>query len=174
MASGKILVVDDSRDMQCLLTDCLTAAGYDIETASDGNEAYDIALRQSFDLVITDIDMPRCNGIELLERLHANFDDVSVIMITGYADINSARESIVRGAADYISKPFKSDEILASIQRTLRQSHEEKENTRLRETHELFNVSKTIVSKTGDDSPFNDILISAVNQTRSSCAATIL
>jgi len=174
MAHEKILVVDDSPSIRSFLIHFLTTAGYGVEEASDGNEALDIAARGEFDLVVSDINMPNCSGIDLLRGLNKQLEHPAVIMITGYGNIESAREALVEGAVDYILKPFKHNEILASVQRALEHSRASKENTRIKETRELFNVSEAITSKVGQDSVYETILMSALRQTHTSCGATII
>ncbi len=174
MAHEKILVVDDSPSILDLLSDMLGVAGYEVDTASDGIEGFDIAVRKSFDLVITDINMPRCNGIELLNRLNKNFENLAVIIITGYANLDSAREAMVGGAADYIFKPFKNSDLLASVQRTLNYNRVSKENTRLRETLALFDVSEAIASSTRRESLYEIIVVSALTQIHAGRGAIVV
>jgi len=81
----------------------------------------DLLNDQKIDLVITDLKMPKHSGLDLVRYLSENFDDIGIIMITGYGDIQSAVESIKQGARDYVTKPFKLDEILGLVKQTIRE-----------------------------------------------------
>ena len=173
MAHEKILVVDDSSTTRNLLSDILNSAGYEVAQASDGQEAVDLVDDEQFDLVITDINMPRLDGLELLNRLNTRFNDLSVIIITGYANLGSVRTALVGGASDYISKPFKHEDILYSVRQTLARSFASRENSRLKDTDGLLDVSQTIVSSENYDSANRTIVASALAQTHLSRGAML-
>jgi putative nucleotidyltransferase with HDIG domain len=173
MEQEKILVVDDSPETRDFLFDVLDTAGYKVERASDGEEALDIAEQIDFDLVITDINMPRCDGFQLLNRLNTSATDVNVIIITGQGSLDSARNAMVGGAADFINKPFRHDEILSSVERTLENSRVSRESNRLKDTCALFDVSEAIAFTPGVESTSRKIIDAILTQTNSSCGAMV-
>jgi DNA-binding NtrC family response regulator len=129
---AKILVVDDDREMCQLFSDLLGEEGLDVETVNDAASAIEQYQRGSFDLVITDLMMPRMRGTELVKQLKAIEDDALVILITGFGTIESAVEAMHAGAFHYITKPFRTDEMLLQVNRALEQRTLRKELQRLR------------------------------------------
>lgn len=108
----QVLVVDDEQDVRRALTKILHKEGFDVETAADGVEALALAERKAFDLVITDVVMPRCGGRELLVRLHSTDPAIKIILITSYGDWDAYVDAMNAGAFDYITKPIKKTEIV--------------------------------------------------------------
>jgi DNA-binding NtrC family response regulator len=129
---AKILIVDDDREMCQLFFDLLGEEGFAVETVNDAPSAIEQYQRGSFDLVITDLMMPRMRGTELVKQLKAIEDDALVILITGFGTIESAVEAMHAGAFHYITKPFRTDEMLLQINRALEQRTLRKELQRLR------------------------------------------
>ncbi len=111
----RILVVDDENIVLSLICDALEDEDFDIETAATGPDAFKIIESKTFDLIVTDIRMPDINGIDLVKRARAIQPDMGVIFMTGYANLNSAKDAIKQGAFDYILKPFELDEIRRAI-----------------------------------------------------------
>jgi len=111
----KILVVDDEQSMRDFLKILLVKEGHEVITAEDGHKALTCIQKESFDLVISDIRMPRMTGLELLEAAKRLLPDLPVIMITAFASPNDAVQAMKNGAFDYISKPFNVDEIKSVI-----------------------------------------------------------
>jgi len=129
---NRVIVIDDEPGMREFLEIMLQKDGYIVDTASDGPEALEKMESSLFDLAITDIQMPIMNGIELLKKINEKSPDTTVIMITAYASHETAIEAMKLGAYDYITKPFKIDEIKLVIQKALDKKKLERENTRLR------------------------------------------
>ncbi len=129
---SNILVVDDEPGMREFLEIMLQKDGYYVETAPDGSEAIDKIEEKLFDLAIVDIQMPVLNGIDVLKKFTEKSPDTTVIMITAYASHETAIEAMKLGAYDYITKPFKIDEIKLVIKKALEKKKLERENTRLR------------------------------------------
>jgi DNA-binding NtrC family response regulator len=102
----KILVVDDEQNMRIALYEALSRNGHQVVLAEDGQKALELVEKEAPALVITDIKMPRLDGLELLRRLKEKHPELPVIIMTGYATINSAVEALKHGASDYILKPF--------------------------------------------------------------------
>jgi len=114
-----ILVVDDEPIVGKRLKQALEPHGYDVDTVISGHDAVDAIEKTRYDVVVTDIRMDDIDGIEVLSRTHAVSPTTQVIIITGYATIELAREALVRGAFDFIAKPFKPSALLDVIQRSL-------------------------------------------------------
>ncbi len=132
----KILVVDDELSMREFLEIMLTKEGYRVQTAVNGKKALDLAEREVFDLAIIDIRMPKMDGIETLIRLKEISPETVILMITAYASTDTAIRAMKQGAYDYITKPFKIEEIKMTIQKALEKKSLEAENTLLRQAVE--------------------------------------
>ncbi len=111
----RILVVDDDPDMRLALDLTLRKAGYACTLARDGQEALDLLRRNRFDLVVTDLRMPRVDGIELLERMSAAAPRTPALVITAHGTVDTAVESMKRGAVDFLQKPFGPEVLLAKV-----------------------------------------------------------
>ncbi len=129
---SKILVVDDEPGMREFLEIMLQKDNYIVETASDGSEAINKIESDLFDLAVVDVQMPVMNGIEVLKRVNEKSPETTVIMITAFASHETAIEAMKLGAYDYITKPFKIDEIKLVIKKALDKKRLERENSRLR------------------------------------------
>ncbi len=116
---SRILVVDDEQSMQEMLRILLEKDGHEVATAGDGTAGLAVATSQPVDLVISDIRMPGLDGVALLTGLRKHGLETPVIMITAYASSDSAIQAMKHGAFDYITKPFKVDEIRLVIHRAL-------------------------------------------------------
>jgi DNA-binding NtrC family response regulator len=102
----RVLVVDDEFSVRDVLCRFLDERGYEVDSAEDGERALRKIQAQPPDIVLLDLKMPRLGGIELLRRLRDDGLNVAVITISGHADVETARESLQLGAADFINKPF--------------------------------------------------------------------
>ncbi len=135
MYRGKVLIVDDDNSVNTMLSTELTRRGYQTRTAPGAEQALEIYRAGRFDAVISDVRMPRMNGTELLEKIRALDQDVAVILVTGYADIDSAREAVRHGAFDYVLKPFNLDMlaegVAAAVARTRHERGLRENRTRL-------------------------------------------
>ncbi|MBI1804567.1 MAG: response regulator [Ignavibacteriae bacterium] len=116
---SRILVVDDENALRTVLSSELSSAGYDVATASDGDEAISEVQNKKFDLVLLDIKMPRVDGFEVLKFIKKSYPTVRVIMLTGFADLKNAIESKKHGAEDFVSKPYDLVDLLTTIERVL-------------------------------------------------------
>ena len=130
---ARLLVVDDDPVTLNLLNEVLSKEGYEVETALGGEEAIAKGMDQLFDIVITDVKMGDKDGMEVLRSFKKNAPDTTVIMITAFGSIETAIEAIREGAFDYISKPFKLEEIKITIQRALEQRRLLQENKQYRQ-----------------------------------------
>ncbi|MBU0983758.1 MAG: response regulator, partial [candidate division Zixibacteria bacterium] len=111
----RVLVVDDEDIVQSLVRDALEDDGFYVETVSGGHEAIERLVSTSFDLMVTDIRMPGMDGVELVERARDLAPNMGVVYMTGYANLNSAKDAIKQGALDYIMKPFELNEMRQAI-----------------------------------------------------------
>lgn len=118
-AKETILVVDDTPSTLEILQRNLTAAGYTTYTASNAVDALNLLDGTLVDLVITDLKMPKISGIDLIRHVRENYRNTAVMMITGYATVDSAVEAVKSGAEEYVPKPFTDDELLAAVRRVL-------------------------------------------------------
>jgi DNA-binding NtrC family response regulator len=132
MDRRRILVADDDHIEKESLATILERAGYETVTAGDGREALEKIPVHMPDLVLTDLKMPYLNGLELLSEIKSTYPDIEVIIITGYATVESAINAMKVGAIDYISKPFNVEEVKIIIEKTLRQKALREENVQLR------------------------------------------
>src|SRR5574341_1815868 len=110
-AVEKILIVDDERSMRDVLSIMLKRAGYDVTIASDGEEAITHIDKELFDLVITDLKMPKAGGLDVLRAVKESAPESVVLIITAFASAESAVEAMKLGAYDYLTKPFQVDEV---------------------------------------------------------------
>jgi signal transduction histidine kinase len=114
-----ILVVDDEVAFRELCSDLLQENGYEVEVASNGQEALGFLDKGSYPLVLSDINMPLMDGLELLRRVKARGDGTELILMTAYGGLQSAVEALRQGAYDYITKPFAQENLLATVRRCL-------------------------------------------------------
>lgn len=128
----KILVVDDEQSMRDVLSIMLKRAGYGVTAASDGEEAIGHIHKELFDLVITDLRMPKVDGLEVLKAVKACSPETVVLMITAFASAESAVEAMKHGAYDYLTKPFQVDEVQLIIRNALERRRLSTENILLK------------------------------------------
>jgi DNA-binding NtrC family response regulator len=117
---GRILAVDDELDMLALLK--MIVEGYSdhqVFTTNNPVEAAERLEKEPFDLILTDLKMPGMDGMELLEVARKQDEDAMVLVITAYGSLESAEEAMAKGAFDYITKPFRKEQILLSIDRAM-------------------------------------------------------
>ena len=112
---SSILVIDDEEVMREVLESVLSSDGHRVTTAESGEEGLALARTTSFDAVVLDVMMPGMDGIETLRELKRLDDDLPVVLVTAFASVETALAAMKRGAFDYITKPFKNDEVLAVL-----------------------------------------------------------
>jgi len=113
----KILIADDEANMRWVLERALSKAGYDVETAEDGQIALDRAFSERPDLVLVDLKMPKIDGISVLKRLKEHYPDLMIVMMTAHGNTATAVEAMKSGAHDYLMKPFDIDELLITVRK---------------------------------------------------------
>jgi len=132
--SGRILIVDDEKDMLVLLKRIITEeTDHEAVTESDPLRALDLFKETSFDMVITDLKMPKMDGIQLLEKIREINPNTSVVILTAFATIETAVEAIRKGAYDYITKPFRRERILLTLSKVMEWQEMVRENLSLRQ-----------------------------------------
>jgi len=124
----KILIVDDEARMRDSLKVLLSNEGYNIQTGCNGGEAIECLNKDSYDIVLLDMIMPDMNGHQVMDFIKGQHPDTMVIIMTGHASIDSAVESLKRGAHDYLRKPFDFEQLLARVKNTIGQIKLKKEN----------------------------------------------
>ena len=118
-----VLVVDDEGAIRYSITKTLQRVGYHVEAAASGEEALEMMKTQNYDVVLTDIRMPGLTGVELLRRIKEQAPDAVVILLTGYASLETAIESLRLGAHDYLVKPSSSQDIRNSVAQGIERAH---------------------------------------------------
>ncbi len=134
--NGAILIVDDDRSLREFLEIFFAKEGFRVFTAGDGEEALKLLEKTSVDLVLADIRMPKVDGLKFLKLLRRRGLKLPIIMITAYASLDSAVEAKKEGAFDYVSKPFKLDELRALVNKALRR----KEKTSFPKDYEFMGL----------------------------------
>ncbi len=129
---SRILVVDDEESIREFLEIMLKKEGYEITLAEDGQKAKDLLTKKSFDMIISDLQMPNVTGIELLKYAKEFYPDVVFMLITAFGTTETAVEAMKMGAYDYLTKPFKIDEVRLNILNALRTKNLEVENRSLK------------------------------------------
>ncbi|MBN1944133.1 MAG: sigma-54-dependent Fis family transcriptional regulator [Bradymonadales bacterium] len=147
MAGSKqrILVVDDEENIRRMLEMLLRKEGYEVALASDGEAALQLVREGEYDTVLCDVRMPKLSGIELLERIQSEEHHTTVIVMSAYGSVDSAIEAMKRGAYDYLSKPFKKDEVLLALKKAEERERLARENRALREaTQKTFRFDRIV------------------------------
>jgi two-component system OmpR family response regulator len=120
MAKASILVVDDEAGVRDMLADALRMQQYAVATSSDGHAALREIYEGDFDLIISDVNMPKVNGFELLERLRATGNETPVILLTARGDRADVAVGFRAGADDYVTKPFGLEELMLRVEARLK------------------------------------------------------
>jgi len=132
VAFQNVLVVDDEESMRHLLTVILSDRGYDVRAVSNGEDALRELATRDYDLVLSDVRMPRMDGVALLRKALDLHPGLTVIVMSAYGTHDTAIEAMKAGAYDYVSKPFKPDEVLLVLRKAEERLRLSRENRRLR------------------------------------------
>ena len=146
-AKGRILIIEDEKSLKDVLRILLDEEGYEITAAANGLEGMDYIQNDIFDLVVTDIKMPKADGFEVLKKVKEISPSTIVIMITAFATTESTIEAMKLGAYDYIHKPFKIDEIRHVIQKAFEKKNLSEELSLLREKIKSSSGLENLVGK---------------------------
>ncbi len=130
---GSVLVIDDEEIMREILETLLSREGYTVRVAASGREGLELARSVPFDAVITDLMMPEMDGLQVLDAVRTVDDDLPVIMVTAFASMETAVSAMKKGAFDYITKPFKNDEVLVVLNNAVERRRLMAENVALKQ-----------------------------------------
>jgi len=147
MIPKRVLIVDDEENFRHMLSVILIKEGYEVETASNGDEALQKVTSSPFDQVLCDIRMPRMDGLGFLREMRKKGAEVVTIMMSAYGTVDIAIEAMKLGAYDYISKPFKADEIILTLRKAEEREQLRRENQLLRKEIAREYSFENIVSK---------------------------
>jgi diguanylate cyclase (GGDEF)-like protein len=131
MPKARILAVDDQRYFRELIEGLLTGEGYEVQTASSGEEALHLLEREDFEVIITDLVMPGLDGTQLVEAVKERDPDQDIVMVTGVVDVKTAVDAMKQGATDYILKPFDRKTLVRSLDAILQRRRLRDEHARL-------------------------------------------
>jgi len=149
MAKGNILIIDDEVKMGTILKKALNKDWSNVEAFSDSQAGIEYCSKNPVDIVITDLKMPKVDGIEVLKRVKELDNKIEVIMMTAYATAQSAIEAMKAGAYDYIIKPFSIDELKMIVQHIMEKKLLEQENLQLRDEVQVKYKMENIIAESG-------------------------
>jgi two-component system response regulator AtoC len=129
----RLLIVDDEENMRHMLSSLLNKAGYRVDTASDGADALEMVDQTLYDFILCDLKMPHMNGMEFFDTARDKLWATTVIMMSAYGSVDTAVEAMKKGAYDFISKPFKPDEVLLTLKKAEERESLKRENLWLKE-----------------------------------------
>ena len=170
----RVLVVDDEKFIREILAEFLGMEGYIVRTAEDGAAALQELSRARYDLVISDLKMPRMGGIELLGEVAKVDPHALTVIMTGFGTVETAIDAMKRGAYDYILKPFKVEEVIHIVQRGLEKQRLSAENLRLKEAIGLYKVSEAIAASLSLDQVLATVADSAIVELHADLVTTWL
>jgi two-component system response regulator AtoC len=134
MEEKRILVIDDEENMRHMLAVLLEKEGYQVDNAADGKQGLDLASESFYDLILCDLKMPVMDGMAFLENFQDMQLESTVIVMSAYGTLDTAIEAMKRGAYDYVSKPFKPDEIMLTLRKAEERERLRKENRLLQQS----------------------------------------
>ena len=164
---GRILVIEDEKSMREVLRILLEEESYHVTTAADGKEGIENLKENIYDLVITDIKMPKADGFEVLKQVTEFSPETLVIIITAFGTTESAVEAMKKGAYDYIHKPFKIDEIRLIVRKAFEKKHLQQELALLREKFQTSSRVENIIGKSPKMQEFFKLIPRVANSTSS-------
>ena len=170
----RVLIVDDEKFIRDILADFLGMEGYVVRTAEDGQAALSELTHAHYDLVISDLKMPRMGGIELLEQIGTAAPNALTVIMTGFGTVETAIDAMKRGAYDYILKPFKVEEVIHVVQRGLEKQRLAAENLRLKEALSLYKVSEAIAASLSLEEVLATVGDAAIHEIHGDLASTWL
>jgi response regulator RpfG family c-di-GMP phosphodiesterase len=170
----RVLIVDDEKFIRDILADFLGMEGYVVRTAEDGTAALQELGNAHYDLIISDLKMPRMGGIELLDAIGTAAPHALTVIMTGFGTVETAIDAMKRGAYDYILKPFKVEEVIRVVERGLEKQRLSAENLRLREAVSLYTVSEAIAASLSLEEVLATIGDAALNELQGDLVSTWL
>jgi response regulator RpfG family c-di-GMP phosphodiesterase len=168
--AARILVVDDERVIREILAEFLSLEGFSVHTVEDGEKALTELRLHPYDLLITDLKMPRLSGLQLLEKIEAERLGVLTVLMTGFGTVETAIEAMKKGAYDYLLKPFKVEEVIHVVERALYRQRLQAENIRLREALTIYKVSEAIALSHDIERILDVVLRAAIDEVKADVA----
>jgi two-component system response regulator PilR (NtrC family) len=160
--NASVLVIDDEEIMRDILGTLLEREGYAVRLAASGQEGLDLARSLPFDAVIVDVMMPGLDGMQVLDEIKKHDEELPVLMITAYASMESAIAAMKKGAFDYITKPFKNDEVLVVLQNAIERRQLVAENVALKQNLQArYHKFAGIIGKSSRMKQVFDLIIQA-------------
>lgn len=147
MANGKLLIVDDEKVALKNLEHVMKKEGYEVTATQSGANAMAYLEKQPFDVVLTDLRMEKVDGMQILKKCRDSFPDTEVVLITGYATLESAVDAMKLGAFYYIAKPFRLDEVRKVVSEALEKIRLRRENHELREQIDRYQGKVKIITQ---------------------------
>lgn len=172
--SYRVLVVDDEKVIREILSDFLSMEGYVVRTVEDGIQALQELEQRSYNLVITDLKMPRMGGLELLEEINRRDWTVLCVIMTGFGTVETAIEAMKKGAYDYILKPFKVEEVIHIVQRGLEKQRLQEENIQLKEALSIYTMSEALTKTLSLDNILEIIVTTTLRESGADVSALLL
>ena len=172
--SHRVLVVDDERVIREILSDFLSMEGYVVRAVEDGQQALEELEQRSYNLMITDLKMPRLGGLELLEEINRRSLNVLTVIMTGFGTVETAIEAMKKGAYDYILKPFKVEEVIHIVQRGLEKQRLQLENIQLKEALSIYTMSEVLTKTLSLDRILEIIVDTALKESGADATSLLL
>ncbi|MDX9766624.1 MAG: response regulator, partial [Ectothiorhodospiraceae bacterium] len=147
MVRPVVVVVEDDANMRELLATVLSSLDADIVTFDGSQAALEYLENQPVSVVVTDLRMPRVDGINVLRFAKSRNQDTQVILVTGHATVESAVEALKSGAYDYLTKPFENVELICTVERAIDHWRLSRENRRLRAENRIYTEGETIIGR---------------------------
>ncbi len=169
-----ILVVDDEKVIRDMLADLLDMEGFHVRTAEDGSSALDELGRAHYDLVLSDLKMPKMGGIALLDQIGKVAPQAVTVIMTGFGTVETAIDAMKRGAYDYVLKPFKLEEVIHVVRRGIDKKRMVAENMRLKEAVSLYKVSEAIAASLSLDQVLETVGDSCLHEVHGDFVSTWL
>ena len=174
MPHKRILIADDEEDVLDMCVRALSLQGYQVFGAHNGFEATEMAKKEEFDLLLTDIKMPGMTGLQAFHAIKEHNPDIVGVTITGYARVDAAIEALKLGMNDFLLKPFSPEEVTAAVSRALERKTLQQENARLKALIPLFKLSHAFVTVTDLDALLQQVLQVAVQETAAGLGVLML
>ena len=168
--TARILVVDDERVIREILAEFLALEGFSVHTVEDGEKALTELRLRPYDLLITDLKMPKLSGLQLLEKIEQERLGVLTVLMTGFGTVETAIEAMKKGAYDYLLKPFKVEEMIHVVERALYRQRLQTENIRLREALTIYKVSEAIALSHDIEHILDVVLRAALDEVKADVA----
>jgi len=157
----QLLVIDDEENMRHMLSVLLQRENYQVSLASNGRQGLDIIRRRDFDVVLCDIKMVEMDGLEFLTALRDSGGDVPVVMMSAFGTVDLAVQAMKQGADDFITKPFKGEEVVLALGRVLRQQRLQEENESLRRQLQEVSGDNAFIRLKGKSDALHAVILQA-------------